>query len=430
MRIRATIPAVLCLTALWALPISGQVSLSKSERDGQPVYVIENKYVRSEIAYTRARSPLSYFDKITQVEQLRQLAPLNGNHGKHTGHGGVAEAVPWTGGSPYMGYLWTQPWEMTARTYDDHVVLTGEITFPYPDPVTGRLCELRFQKTMTAYEGSTRLKMDYHIQNVGDRPARFQHCVHGSPCVGGTCDDGDYFFAPGDRSWVVWSSLFPQLKIPDQSWHSWPFDEAVDFTETDAEGGLQLFVPARWGVMGDDKTKEVMAMVSSPVTVGGTREIPVYMGYTRGRGNYYLEPSLTKHISNHDDRWEREGYSVDLDRGEACVSTVDMAMFHGVSKEQVMDVHSLTGDYLLLSAPTVKVDSKRARIDVAIAVTGDARLSVVEASTGEVLSATDLTPGNVQSIKEEVSLSSAGAEVNVLLTNAAGEQVLVGGTDG
>ena len=95
-----------------------------------------------------------------------------------------------------------------------------------------------------------------------------------------------------------------------------------------------------------------------------------------------------------------------------------------------MDVHSLTGDYLLLSAPTVKVDSKRARIDVAIAVTGDARLSVVEASTGEVLSATDLTPGNVQSIKEEVSLSSAGAEVNVLLTNAAGEQVLVGGTDG
>ncbi len=430
MRNRAIILAVFWLAVFCALPVYSQVSLSKSERDGQPVYVIENKYVRSEIAYTRARSPLSYFDKITQVEQLRQLEPLNGNHGKHTPHGGVAEALPWTGGSPYMGYLWTQPWEMTARTYDDHVVLTGEITFPYPDPVTGRLSELRFRKTMTAYNGSTRLKMDYHIQNVGDRPARFQHCVHGSPCVGGTCDDGDYFYAPGDRSWVVWSSMFPQLKIPDQSWHTWPIKEAVDFSPTDAEGGLQLFVPARWGIMGDDKTKEVMAMVASPVTVGGTREIPVYMGYTRGADSYYLEPSLTRHISNHDDRWEREGYSVDLERGEACVYTVDMAMFHGVSKKQVMNVHSLTGDYLLLSAPSVKVESKKARVDVAIAVTGDAKLVIVEVPTGKILSTTDLTPGTVQHVKESLSLSTAAATVTVLLTNSAGKQILAGGTDG
>lgn len=430
MRNRAIIPAVYWLALFWALPVCSQVSLTRGERDGQPVYVIENKYVRSEIAHTRARSPLSYFDKITQVEQLRQLQPLNGNHGQHTSHGGVAEAVPWTGGSPYMGYLWTQPWEMTARTYDDHVVLTGEITFPYPDPVTGRLCELRFQKTMTAYEGSTRLKMDYQIENVGDRPARFQHCVHGSPCVGGSCDDGDYFFAPGDRSWVVWSSLFPQLKIPDQSWHAWPIEEAVDFVHTEAEGGLQLFVPAPWGVVGDDKTKEVMAMVSSPVTVGGTRQIPVYMGYTRGGENYYLEPSLTRHISNHDDRWEREGYSVDLERGEVCEYTVDMAMFHGVSKKQIRSVHSLTGDYLLLSAPKVKVDAKKAHIEVAIAVTGDAQLVVVEEQTGETLSTTDLAPGKVQRIDEDVSLSGTGSSVIVFLRNSAGRQILARGTDG
>ena len=82
-----------------------------------------------------------------------------------------------------MGYLWTQPWEMTARTHDRRAELVGEVTFPYADPVTGRLCELRFEKRMTAYEGSTRLKMDYRIENVGERRARFQHCVHGSPCV-------------------------------------------------------------------------------------------------------------------------------------------------------------------------------------------------------------------------------------------------------
>ena len=122
----------LSLAVLWALPGMGQVSLYTSERDGQPIYVFKNKYIRSEIAHTRGRSPLSYFDKIAGVEQLRQLEPLDKNHGKHYPHGGVAECVPWTGGSPYMGYLWTQPWEMTARLYERRAVLVGEITFPTP----------------------------------------------------------------------------------------------------------------------------------------------------------------------------------------------------------------------------------------------------------------------------------------------------------
>ena len=217
------------LFLLAAGPSLGEVTLSLGERDGQPIYVFENEYLRSEIAHTRGRSPLSYFDKISGVEQLRQLEPLDRNHGRHYSHGGVAECVPWTGGSPYMGYLWTQPWEMTARTHDRRAELVGEVTFPYADPVTGRLCELRFEKRMTAYEGSTRLKMDYRIENVGERRARFQHCVHGSPCVGGECDEGDYFYAPGTRCWVAWSGLLPQYEIPDESWHSWPIPEAIDF---------------------------------------------------------------------------------------------------------------------------------------------------------------------------------------------------------
>ena len=53
---------------------------------------------------------------------------------------------------------------------------------------------------------------------------------------------------------MQWRRLLPHLKILDQSWHSWLIQEAVDFRPTDAEGGLQSFVPASWGVMGDDKT--------------------------------------------------------------------------------------------------------------------------------------------------------------------------------
>lgn len=324
-----------------------------------------------------------------------------------------------------MGYLWTQPWEMTVRTHKRHVVLVGEMSFPYPDPVTGKLCELRFEKTMTAYEGSTRLRMDYRIENVGERRARFQHCIHASPCVGGECDDGDYFYAPGARCWVAWSGLLPQYKIPDQSWFSWPISEAVDF-HRGGEGGLQLFVPAPWGVIGDDKSREVMAMVSSPVFVG-SREIPVYMGYTRGGETYYLEPSLTRHISNHADRWEREGYSVDLDRGEACVYTVDMAMFHGITKEQIVSLYSLTGDYLLLDEPSVKYGGGKAVVEIGIGVSGDAQLIVRDAASGEYLFEKDLVPGKVLQVSENIPLPRERQEVVVLLKNAAGEQVLAGG---
>ena len=121
----------LSLALLWALPGMGQVSLPQQTRWATDICV-RNKYIRSEIAHTRGRSPLSYFDKIAGVEQLRQLEPLDKNHGKHYPHGGVAECVPWTGGSPYMGYLWTQPWEMTARTYERRAVLVSEILFPTP----------------------------------------------------------------------------------------------------------------------------------------------------------------------------------------------------------------------------------------------------------------------------------------------------------
>lgn len=411
-------------------PAISQVSLYPSERDGQPVYVFENNYFRSEIAYNNGRSPLTYFDKISGVEQLRQLTPLSQNHGKHQSFGGVSESVPWTGGSPYMGYLWTQPWEMAARTYDDHVVLVAEMTFPYPDPVTGRLSELRFEKTMTAYEGSTRLRMDYKIENVGQRRARFQHCVHGSPCVGGTCDDGDYFYAPGDSAWVVWSGLLPQYEIPDQSWHPWPIPEAIDFRRTDATGGLQLFVQAPWGVIGDDKTQEVMAMVNSPVLVGGNREIPMYVGLTKSGEKYYLEPSLTRHISNQPELWEREGFSVDLDRGEAAVYTVDIAMFHGVSKQQILSVPTLTGDYLLLAEPRVQYNSGKAVVDIGIAVSGDAHLIIAEAASGKILSTTDLTPGKTQHISKNVSLPGKSSEVTVFLRNAAGKQILAGSRKG
>jgi len=264
-------------------------------------------------------------------------------------------------------------------------------------------------------------------QVIHPRRARFQHCVHGSPCVGGTCDDGDYFYAPGYSAGVVWSGLLPQYKIPDQSWHSWPIQEAIDFRKSDSTEGLQLFVQAPWGVIGDDKTHEVMAMVNSPVVVGGNREIPMYVGLTKSGEKYYLEPSLTRHISNQPERWEREVFSVDLDRGEAAVYTVDMAMFHGVSKEQILSLHTLMGDYLLQTEPSVEYGTDKAVVGIDIAVSGDAQLIIEDASSGKVLSTTYLVPGKLQQIEAKVPLPDMAADVLVILKNAAGRQVIAGG---
>jgi hypothetical protein len=84
----------------------------------------------------------------------------------------------------------------------------------------------------------------------------------------------------------------------------------------------------------------------------------------------------------------------------------------------------------LLQAPSVEVDSNKAHIDITIAVTGDAQLIVVEMPTGDVLSTTHLTPGKVQRIDEDVSLSDKDATVSVFLGNAAGKQILAEGTGG
>ena len=167
-------------------------------------------------------------------------------------------------------------------------------------------------------------------------------------------------------------------------------------------------------------------MVSSPVLAGG-EEIPVYMGYTRGEETYYLEPSITRHISNQAERWEREGYSVDLERGEACVYTVDMAMFHGITKKQVRSVHALTGDYVLLEEPRLGSGDGAAAVEIVLGVSGDARVILRQAAGGPALLERGLRPGEVARISEKVPLPEGAGELVLVLQNAAGEQVLARG---
>jgi hypothetical protein len=57
-------------------------------------------------------------------------------------------------------------------------------------------------------------------------------------------------------------------------------------------------------------------------------------------------------------------------------------------------------------------------------------LVVEDTATGKVLWSTDLAPGSVMRIAEDVALTAKEAEVAVLLKNAAGKQVLVGGGTG
>jgi hypothetical protein len=101
-------------------------------------------------------------------------------------------------------------------------------------------------------------------------------------------------------------------------------------------------------------------------------------------------------------------------------------MFHGVSKEQVTSVHALLGDYLLLDEPSLAYRSDKAVIEIGIAVSGDAQLVVEDTATGNVLWSTDLVPGSVMRISEDVELTEKGAKVTVLLKNAAGRQILAG----
>ena len=102
-------------------------------------------------------------------------------------------------------------------------------------------------------------------------------------------------------------------------------------------------------------------------------------------------------------------------------------MFHGVTKEQVVSLYRLTGDYILLDKPSLTFESgngEKAVLKMDIGVSAETELIAQDAAGGESLFTKSLLPGKIARVSEEIRLSGEAEAVTVVLRNAAGDQVI------
>ena len=103
-------------------------------------------------------------------------------------------------------------------------------------------------------------------------------------------------------------------------------------------------------------------------------------------------------------------------------------MFHGITKEQIVSLYRLTGDYILLDEPSLTFESRdggKAVLKVDIGVSAETELFAQGAASGESLFTKSLLPGKIARVSEEIRLPTEAEAITVMLRNAAGDQVII-----
>jgi len=258
------------------------------EQSGKKLVEFENGLCRIVLAPDLARLPLTFFFKTTGHDLLvgpdskpftESLSVPNTSE-RHVYYGGLIDCLPWASGKtdgrmdrkrfPVKGYLAISPWTYSIGESLNSAWYLGETGFDYDDPATNRRTTLSFRKKLTAYAGSTQLRMDYSIRNAGRSQARFMFDAHSRTAVAGY-DAGDYFYAPGKRCYVYELANMPEVEgrgISAGTWTDWPVPEAMNFTPRKDRGHIFVYLPAEWCTVGDEKHKENLFYVSSPVRIG------------------------------------------------------------------------------------------------------------------------------------------------------------------
>lgn len=373
----------------------GMIRIWEDERDGQPVVIMENDLYRTVLAYTQARLPLSYVFKVTGHEECVMPETLNDDHEYFHYFGGIIDSIPSTSGADpgdRKGQLWRVPWTIRIEEAEASATFYGKAEFDYTDPSRDVVSRLAFEKTMVGYEGSSALEMRYRITNIGDTDARFMLAAHGRMGIGGGWSEGDYFYAPGDSCrlyYTNWPSII-ERGVEAPCWMDWPLKEVTDYQPSDQGYHIFVYLPSDWSVLGDERFKETVFFVSSPVRVG-TEVRQMRMGMFMTTGGYVIEPSLT--YNGGKEGWDAPDGTVTLKPGEVCSFTLTMAAYQGMSRKEVEGRKDVRPDVVVLEKPEIRVQGRDLVLSGRIASAGSGMI-VVEAPSG-VLSEQKIEAGIV-----------------------------------
>lgn len=358
------------------------VEIREGEKEGKKIVEIENDLYLMTIAPEIARLPLSYFFKPTGHEEFIHPAGLGTPNEGFQYYGGIIDSIPWVSGTvgnerlPEKGYLYSSRWQWKTGKEKDYVFFDGETQFDYQDPVTREKMALLFKKRITGYADSSRVRMDYLIKNIGDTEARFTFSAHSRIGVGGSWDEGDYFFAPGETCLVYEMRNLPELTkegIKAGCWARWPLKQATEFMPQKEFREIFAYVPSNWCVAGDEKYKESVFFVSGPVSYPGRTDV-MKMGIFMTNTGYVVEPCLTYSIEGNPDKWEIPGATIVLKPAKECEFTMNLVAYKDISKQCISSAYAVYPECLFLAEPRVTVHAGRLTIAGVMAFPGKGKV--------------------------------------------------------
>jgi len=393
---------------------------------GKRLIEIENSLHLTTLAPEIGRFPLYYVLKATGHDLFTHPEGLDAPERDFAYYGGIVDAIPWTSGQaggkqlPEKGLAHRSPWTWRTEASGDEARFVGSTVFEYADPVTGDSTRLAYEKTVTGYAGSARVRLAQRIENTGVCVARFEFSAHARMGVGGSCDSGDYFFAPGGRAFIFAHENVPELARAlggPTGWAEWPVQAATDFVPGRRRRNVFAFVPAAWCVVGDEKSGETAFFISSPVRCGAKTSAP-WMGLLMSNFGCIVEPSVSPCVSADPGKWAASGNTVTLQPGEVCAFTLDLVAYQGLARADVEGAHAVYPDCVVVDKPELTLVQGNALLKGRVALAGRSLARLMRGATP--LAEKTFGPG-IQNLSDlGVVSASQGDTLRLRLDTASG----------
>ena len=340
-----------------AIHVDDEITIREELQDGKKTVVIENGIYKAVLVPELARFPLSQVFKTTGHEHFKHKTPLSEPNDRFRSYGGIIDSLPWVSGKvgetklQTKGFLYSNPWSTKTGSRGQSAWFHGSTQIEYTDPVEGHISKPYYGKRVTGYAGSAVLRMDHVIRNVGRTPARFTLSLHARTAVA-DADNGDYFYAPGDKSKVyeMKDEGLRQKGIDPPVWTRWPFMEATDYRPQKERRHVFVFVPADWCVVGDEKYKETLFFIASPIEIADRRETMKMAVFMTNRG-YLVEACVSYSISGNPEQWADPELNFLLQPRQECRFTMNLVQHQGISRKDLPTAVAVYPGCVVLEKP-------------------------------------------------------------------------------
>ena len=322
--------------------------------ENEHAVVMENAYYKSILLPSRAMLPLTFFYKPTGKDLLVRRQDIETDI---ICQDGIMQCLPWVSSlkpEQSKGLLRTATWKVKTTQEGDCATFSGQAEIAYNDPLSDQPANLRFVQTITGGKGQPSLTMDYKVTNIGKTEARFILVAHPRITAGGAYQKDDYVFAPGTNCWIgdfKWPALAKQ-GIQPNSWINWPIDDIIRFEPKKGEHAkgefAYAFVPASWGVIGNNRTKEFIVFHSSPVKIGKQIQATPFFCILHRDGDYLMEIGVSRALGT--ENWKESWATVSLQPGEDLTFTLTLIPAQGLGEAQIRRAIKVTPERLTMQA--------------------------------------------------------------------------------